>query len=91
MIAVVRGALAEERRDALAHVVGLRAQDLLLVLTEDGEVVLVEASPTTEGAELGRFQGVAGKTWNNFALYGPDLVIRNAEEAAVYRLPQVEQ
>ena len=69
----------------------LRARDLLIVLTEDGEVVLVEANPTTDGAELGRFQGIAGKTWNNFALYGPNLVIRNAQEAAVYRLPQVEQ
>ena len=36
---------------------------------------------------FGSFQALSGKTWNNFALYGPYLVVRNAEEAAVYRLP----
>ena len=28
-----------------------------------------------------------GMTWNNIALYGPYLLVRNAEEAACYELP----
>ena len=65
----------------------LRVHDLLIVLSEEGEVVLVEASPERRDNVLGRFQAIEGKTWNNFALYGPYLVVRNAAEAAVFRLP----
>ncbi len=65
----------------------LRVQDLLIVLSEDGEVFLVEATPDRRDNVLGRFQALSGKTWNNFALYGPYLVVRNGEEAAVFRLP----
>ncbi|MCP4662886.1 MAG: PQQ-binding-like beta-propeller repeat protein [bacterium] len=64
----------------------LRVGDLLLVLAESGEMVLVEATPDRRNV-LGDFQAVAGKTWNNFALYGPHLLVRNAEEAACYKLP----
>ncbi len=65
----------------------LRVGDLLLVLSEDGEVVLVEASPDQPNNVLGRFQALEGMTWNNFALYGPYLLVRNAREAACYQLP----
>jgi outer membrane protein assembly factor BamB len=65
----------------------LRAGDLLLVLTEEGEVVLVEAAPDRPNSVLGRFQAIEGLTWNNVALYGPYLLVRNAEEAACYKLP----
>ena len=65
----------------------LRVQDLLIVLSEDGEVFLVEATPERRDNVLGQFQALSGKTWNNFALYGPYLVVRNGEEAAVFRLP----
>ncbi len=65
----------------------LRVHDLLLVLSEDGDVFLVEATPLRRDSVLGQFHALSGKTWNNFALYGPYLVVRNAEEAAVYRLP----
>ncbi len=65
----------------------LRVHDLLIVLSEEGEVVLVEASAERRDNVLGRFQAIEGKTWNNFALYGPYLVVRNAAEAAVFRLP----
>ena len=36
---------------------------------------------------LARMPAIEGKTWNNFALYGPYLAVRNAQEAAVFRLP----
>jgi outer membrane protein assembly factor BamB len=61
--------------------------ELLLVLSERGEVVLVEATPDRAKNVLGRFQAITGLTWNNFALYGPYLLVRNAEEAACYKLP----
>ncbi len=69
----------------------LRVGDLLLVLTEEGEIVLVEATPDRPNHELGRFQAIAGMTWNNLALYGPYLLVRNAEEAACYKLPLEEE
>ncbi len=69
----------------------LRAGDLLLVLTENGEVVLVEAAPDRPNHVLGRFQAIEGLTWNNLALYGPYLLVRNAEEAACYRLPLISR
>jgi len=65
----------------------LRADDLLLVLSEKGEVVLVEATPDRSNHVLGRFQAIEGLTWNHLALYGPYLLVRNAEEAACYELP----
>ncbi len=61
--------------------------DLLLVVSERGEVVLVEATPDRSNYVLGRFQAIEGLTWNNLALYGPYLLVRNAEEAACYKLP----
>jgi outer membrane protein assembly factor BamB len=68
----------------------LRAHDLLLVMSEEGEMSLVEASPERRDNVLGSFQALEGKTWNNFALYGPYLLVRNAQEAAVFRLPLVD-
>ena len=65
----------------------LRVDDLLLVLSEDGEVLLVEASAEHRDNVLGRFQAIEGKSWNNIALYGPYLLVRNGQEAACYRLP----
>ena len=65
----------------------LRVNDLLLVETEAGEILLVEAVPDRPNHVLGRFQAVEGLTWNTLALYGPYLLVRNAEEAACYELP----
>ncbi len=60
---------------------------VILVLAEDGEVVYVRASPDEGPEVLARFQALRGQTWNNFALAGDRLVVRNGREAAVYRLP----
>ena len=60
--------------------------DLLLVLTEQGEVVLVEATPE-EHRELARLQAVEGKTWNHPVISQGKLLVRNAEEAACFELP----
>jgi outer membrane protein assembly factor BamB len=64
----------------------LLAGDLLLVQAEDGRVVLVEPSPQGP-RELGRLQALAGKTWNNPALAGRFLLVRNDREAACYEVP----
>lgn len=60
-------------------------QDLLLVLSETGEVALVEANPTAH-KQLGRFQALEGKTWNHPVIAHGRLFVRNGEEAACYQL-----
>ena len=64
----------------------LLADDLLLVLAENGAVVLVEPDPQAH-RELGQFEALSGKTWNNPALAGKYLLVRNDHEAACYELP----
>lgn len=63
----------------------LSDQPLLVVVTETGEVVLVEADPDRH-RELGRFQAVHGKTWNHPVIAHGHLYVRNAEEIACYQL-----
>ena len=65
---------------------GKRQSDLLLVTAESGDVLLVEVNPN-ESKELSRFPALAGKTWNNPALAGQYLLVRNDREAACYELP----
>jgi outer membrane protein assembly factor BamB len=64
----------------------LRVDDLLLVLSEQGELSLVEATPDEPNHVLGTVQAVEGRTWNNLAMYGPYLLVRNGQEAVCYRL-----
>jgi len=64
----------------------LRVGTLLLVQAESGEVVAVGCSPARH-AVRGRFEALGGQTWNNLCLSGDRLLVRNAEEAACYRLP----
>jgi outer membrane protein assembly factor BamB len=64
----------------------LADQDLLLILSEKGEVVLVAADPEKH-RELARFPAIEGKTWNHPVVAHGKLFVRNGEEAACYELP----
>jgi outer membrane protein assembly factor BamB len=60
--------------------------DLLLVLSEEGELSLVKLNPS-KFVSHGSIQALEGKTWNNLCLYGKRLLVRNAQEAACFELP----
>ena len=59
----------------------VRIDDVLLVLSDAGEVALVEASPE-KFREITRYQAIEGKTWNHPVYCRGRLLVRNAEEAA---------
>ncbi len=73
------------KRGRYGHGQLLLVGDVALVLTEDGEIVLVEATPA-EHRELARAPALAGKTWNSPAFAAPYLVVRNDAEAACFEL-----
>lgn len=74
------------KRGRYGHGQLILVDDLLLILTEKGDLVLVEATPE-EHRELTRTHVFDSKTWNPPALSGRLLLVRNNLEAACYELP----
>ncbi len=60
--------------------------EVLIVLTEKGELALVRATPN-EFEEIAKIPAIKGKTWNHPIVANGKLFVRNAEEAACYELP----
>jgi len=60
---------------------------VLLIQSESGDVVLVEATPEAH-REIARLPALSNKTWNHPALAGRHLLVRNDREAACYELPR---
>ncbi len=65
----------------------LLVDDLLIIQSEPGDVVLAEAKPDGY-RELARLPALSSKTWNHPTLAGRYLLLRNDREAVCYELPQ---
>jgi outer membrane protein assembly factor BamB len=63
----------------------LADQDLLLILSEKGEVALLRANPDQHQV-LGRFAALDAKTWNHPVVARGKLFVRNGVEVACYEL-----
>ncbi len=67
------------------QLIALPEQDLLLVLSEEGDLALVSAA-SDQFTELAKFKAIEGKTWNHPVLVNDTLLVRNGEEMAAFRL-----
>ena len=66
----------------------LADQKLLLIISEQGELVLLKATPEHH-EEVSHAPAISGKTWNHPAIAGGKLVVRNGQEMACFELPKM--
>ena len=60
-------------------------QDVMVIVTEQGELALVRAD-SSEFTEIARVPALESKTWNHPALVDDVLLVRNGEEMVAFRL-----
>jgi outer membrane protein assembly factor BamB len=80
----------KRRMPAFGHGQIMLVGDVILALSESGELILAKATPEAY-VELAKFPVLEGVTWNNPALSGNRLLVRNAEQAACLELPLREE
>lgn len=73
----------KDGRYGRGQVVLLAGQDLLLVASETGDLVLLAADPTAH-KELGKIKAIEGKTWACPVAHGDLIFHRNAQEMACF-------
>ena len=68
----------------------LADQDLILLISEDGELALVSATPDGY-KEFARAPALEGKTWNHLVVVRDVVLVRNDHEMAAFRLPSANR
>ena len=76
----------KRRTPSFGHGQSLLVGGAIVMLSEEGEVILIAASPK-KYVELASMPALEGVTWNTPALSGPYLLVRNSEQAACFELP----
>jgi outer membrane protein assembly factor BamB len=79
------GASQWRQKGQFGHGQVLLVDELLLIQTEMGKIMLLEANPK-EYVELSSFQALNSRTWNYPVLVGQHLLVRNDKEAACFKL-----
>lgn len=80
------GELAWRGDRAGGQLLMLEDMGVVLCLTEEGTVLLIEATPEAQTV-LAELDVLEGKTWNHPVVANGRLYVRNAEEAACFELP----